>query len=219
MSVQFIGDCSWTAVDAPRWTLGSWGEDRATVPYCGRRDKKEQFLDTLTRFGPLKSFPGLRMVQASQSGGTISIPVVELAFIGFRKGHIPPAKGVDSSCVQSASGSGSYVHGGETFNVTGSFTYRAARTTWTWFETTTPAKAPRFATVQNAPASPLAPENIVSAQFTDDANGRLRNVPYAAFVAVFNSLVPAAIVSDYVREPLIPGALWGCSATVDWKVI
>lgn len=218
MSVQFVGDCEWKAIDAPRWSLGSWGTDRATVPYCGRRDKKEAFIDTVQRFATLAGYTQMRLEAASQSGGTISIPVIELQFVGFRSGSIPPAKGSDDTSVQSGQGAGSYSHGGETFNVTGSFTYKASRTTWTWYETTTPAATPRFTTV-NFPQDPLAPENIISYSITDDANGRLRNVPYAAFVAVFNSLVRREIWSGYTREPIILGALWACSVTVDYKVI
>ena len=47
----------------------------------------------------------------------------------------------------------------------------------------------------------------------------INSITMSALGTILNSLIPAIVVSDYERQLLIPGLLWGCKAVVDYKWI
>lgn len=216
MSVSFIGRTDWRAVTNPEWSVDSWEVDHARVTWRGRVTAREEFEKTLERWAPMPNFSAMRLASWTSADISPSFPAVELHYTGFRFGRPPEVKAVDGESLQSAQGSGSYLIDGESVNVSGTITYMASRTSWTWFETQEPAQASRYQTVRN-PVDPLT--RIFSASIQDESGMRIHSVPYAAFVTVFNSLTRTNMVSDYQREPIIPGQLWACRAEVDYKVL
>lgn len=216
MNPRFIGNCEWEPVEDIKWTVGSYGEDRAKVQFCGRRDKKEEFENSIVRFQPLEGFPAMRLNGWSNSGGTINVPGVELEYIGFRSGSIPPVKAVNSFSYQTAQGSGTDTSTGET--VGGSIYYRASATTYTWFETSVPGESPRYSNTQLS-QNPF--DNIRGYHITKQtASGEktVNTISFGELYAVFNSLIAQDIVQEYSREPLIEGALYACSSRVDYML-
>lgn len=159
----------------------------------------------------------MRLASWSTSNPTVSFPEVELLYIGFRDGSIPPPKSEDGTSLQTAQGQGTDPTSGQ--SITGSFTYQAARTTWTWFEKATPPAKPRYATVRDM-TDPLSASRITAYSFQDsNTQKRVNSIPYSAFVTIFNSLLRRVVVADYHREMMIPNTVWACRADVDYRVI
>jgi hypothetical protein len=210
MSIQFIGDCDWKAIDAPKWTLDGWGVDHAIVPYCGRKDKKDSFLSAIERFAALAGYEKVRLATANQSGGTINIPIVDLNFVGFRNGTIPPAKPANGTSAQSIALNGVTIASQVPGITSGTISYKASRTTWTWFETSVPDALPRFNTVDQKTDPFLTITSFPTNSLTFDKSLALTQLRLL-FLA-------KEVVAEYVREPLIPNALYACSSTVDYKL-
>lgn len=225
--IHYNGNDAWQPRHMPKWSSGGFGTDKATVTWSGSRTKMEAFKRTLeglqwASMAPFSyegavQFPGFPLMffdTYSDSGGTDSFPEIDLSYVGFRDNAIPTAKGIDSTSFQSANGAGTYTNSDdEAVKVSGTFYYMASRTTWTWFETSPPQLTPRYASVNDA----INPFNrVIGYSITDDTGKAVNTIPYAAFVAVFNSLVPSYRISEYTKEDLVPGKLWACSSTIDW---
>lgn len=152
------------------------------------------------------------MESYSDGEGTVSFPGVEAVFTGFKGGGPPAAQCTDGTSVQTAQSSGTTTGGA---SVSGTFTYRASRTSWTWYETARPDPVtPRHAIVNDG-VSPF--NNIINAQIQDE-NHKNVMVPYADFVTLFNLLVADVFVSNYERQLIVPGRLWYCHTDVDYKL-
>lgn len=212
MSITFRGVTKWTQVKQPEWTVDNWGVDQAAVLFRGPSTGKQAFEDSLRRWTTMPSFQGMRLANWSSSVITPSYPGVELHYVGFRRGDVPPAKPVDGISTQTAQGQGTDTATQE--EVSGSFTYIASRTTWTWFEKTLPDPVnPKFRIVRN-PQDPLS--RITSYSIQSNTTGkRLNNIPYSSFVAIFNSLKRVIVIANYEREMIIPDALWACRCDMD----
>jgi hypothetical protein len=215
MSIIFRGDTRWQQVKQTEWTIDSWGLDRARVLFRGPSTGKKAFEDRLVRWENMPNYPGMKLESWNSVIITDSYPGVEKMYVGFKSGALPPAKPVDGYSTQTAQGAGTDTATGR--KVSGSFTYKASRTTWTWFETTLPNPVtPRYASVQN-PVDPF--DSITSYSIQDDTGRRTNSVPLSAFTAVFNSLVKRVMISDYVREQIQPNALWACSCVADYVIV
>lgn len=213
-NIIFRGDTNWQQVKQAEWSQDSWGLDHARVLYRGPSTKKIAFNNNIRRWGAMIGYPGMKLEGWSDAIITPSYPGVEFQFVGFRSGNLPPVKPVDSFSTQVAQGQGRDTATGR--NVSGSFTYRASRTTYTWFETSLPnPQNPRYAIPRNA-LNPLS--QILSYSIQDDNGKKVNTIPFSAFTAVFNSLSVGIQVSDYEREEIIPKALWACRSTVDYAI-
>lgn len=215
MSVAFLQNTEWRQVTTPEWTVDHWGTDHCRIMWRGRSDKRIAFEDSLKRWDTMPGYSGMRLENWNGIFSSPSFPSVELRYLGFRSGTIPPTKITNGTSIQSAQGSGTDTGVDPNVEVSGNITYKANRTTYTWFETSAPNPTSRYDKVQIG-TDPL--EQIVSYSISDP-NGKKRFVNYSAFVTIFNSLVRGNFVTDYVTEELIPGALWACRAEVDYKVI
>lgn len=216
MPVRYIGDTTWAQSELPSWSIDGWGMDHATIPYRGRADQKKQFEDSLSRWSSMPGFANMRLSNWTSNPKTPSFPEVQLNYIGFRSGVIPPVKSIDSIVTGQAQGSATVVVAGVSKQVSGSFLYRCSRTTWIWFETSEPSQNARYYQVRNA-INPFT--GIYYYSLTDDSTGKpINSIGLSALGAVFNSLRAQYIVSNYERELLIPGMLWGCRAEVDWRL-
>lgn len=215
MAITYKGNVTWEETEDLVWSVDNWGVDQAVSVWRGSRDLKKQFEDSLQRFSPLPGFPGMQLARWNNQTYVPVFPGIALVYIGFRSGTIPPVKKVNDLTTQSASGQGIDTASGDEVN--GTFLYRAARTTYTWFETKKPALTSKYNTVEDT-TDPLS--RISSSQIFNTGDGRqIYSVPISAFVAVFNSLRRVIVVSSYSTEELIPGALWGCKADVDYKLL
>lgn len=216
MSVRFIGDTEWRQAQQIEWHVDFWGVDRGRILYRGRSTGKDAFENKLKKWQEAAEWPGMKLAGWQSVIITPSFPGVELELIGFKNaGNIPDPKPHDGFAVHTASGSGVDTILDKT--VSGTFTYKAARTTWTWFETSLPSNTPKHATVRR-PINPLARENILAYSIEDD-EGRPQIVNMSSFVAVFNSLVTRVVVSSYDIDELVPGELYACRTEVDYKVL
>lgn len=217
MSVTYINVPAWIQVKQPVFHRDNWGIDTAEVLWRGPAPLKEAFeLDLANnRWKAMPDFPNMRLSDWQTELITPSFPGVLLRYIGIRDLKIPPVKGVNTTSLQTATGSG--VDTATKKQVSGTFTYQASRTTYTWFEKATPPQLSPYAVVDQK-IDPF--QNIISYQIQDDNTGKpINSVPLSSFVAVFNSLIKRELVSTYEREPLIPNALWACHAEVDYKIV
>jgi len=164
----------------------------------------------------LNGYPMMRASGWIGSEDSPSFPGVIIKYIGFKSGTVPPVKIVDGVTSQSASGSGLDNSTEPPREVSGTFLYRASRTSYTWFETSTPPPYSRYQTVR-FPIDPLS--QIDSYSIQDSGGSSVHNVPYSAFITILNSMIRKVIVSNYEREELVPGLLWGCQADVDFRVV
>lgn len=213
MAVKFIGNVAWEPAEDPSWTVDNWGNDRVNIVFRGARILKDAFERTLQRWTSLAGFPGMKLQGWSNQSYTPNFPGVVLTYIGFRDGTLPPVKHVNSLTTQSVQGEGTDTTTEEV--VSGTIVYRAARSSYTWFETSKPAKTSRYTTVDDQ-TDPLT--RIVSYSIQKKSTGEsINNVPYSSFVAIFNSLRRREIVTEYNMEEIVPGSLWGCHADVDLK--
>ncbi len=214
MPVRYIDNVQWIQRAQTVWTVDSWGCDRARVLYRGAATLKDAFEQTIKRWSAMPGFSNMRLAEWNGVEMTPSFPGIEVHYVGFR-GEVPGVRYVDGTSLQTAQGAGTDTT--TSTAVTGSFTYLASRTTWTWYEKTKPGKASRYNTV-NDQVDPLT--RIMSYHMENPDTGRpINTVPYSAFVAVFNSLVKKVVVSDYERELIVPDLIWACRADVDYKLI
>lgn len=236
MAIVTIGDVTWNQVAYPIWVVDGFGVDTVTVKYQGYAPLKEQFENGLVKWSPMPALTGAANIPAYPSmsletwgdaEGTPNIYTCDVRYKGFRSGVIPVPKSVPGISAQSAQGQGTDTTTidpvtGQNAVVTGTFYYLASRTTWTWYETSSPPSTPRYATVINS-VNPFSTIYRYSLQTTDPATGQLggplNNISIGAFIAVFNSLAPTAVVSDYTQELIIPGKLWYCQSIIDYKLL
>ena len=211
MPVVFRGDTNWQRVAEPEWTREGWEYDQCAVLFRGPRTKKDTFENAIPRFETMPGFPGMRLKNAQSQNVTPSFPGVVKNYVGFRAG-IPPAKGVSSIAAAVARVTGTDTASGKA--ISANVAYRAARTAWTWYEISTPAADnPRYRTVINA----TDPRTRIDYIAIEDEDGKT-TVPYSAFVAIWNALAVEYAVTDYQTEPIVPGAIWHCSACVDYRI-
>lgn len=224
MSINFIPLISWRPVEMPKWTMGSFGTDRASVLYRGPRTTMETFRATLDglRWSKMTGYSegtlvhwteyaGMYLEDWSDGSGSPNFPGIELHYVGLKTGRVPVAHALDRVTEQSAQGSGT--HAGKT--VSGTIKYRAACTDWTWIETAEPPDVPREAYRHvNAASSPF--ENITGYSITDSATGKpVNTISLADLGTVLNALAAVETVTGYTADLIVPGKLWGCSATVE----
>lgn len=214
MAVDYLGQTNWEQVEQIEWSSESWTHERARVVFKGRATARTRFENTLRRWQTMPGFPLMRLDNWQSINSSPCFPSVELFYIGLKSKNLPPVKAVNGTSIQSAQGQGTDTVSGQT--VSGTFVYRASRTTYTWFtDREPPATSPYFLTER--PLNPL--QNILVYHMEDATTGRRVNtIPYSSFVAVFNSLIIANVVSNYEREPVVPGILWACRADVDYMI-
>ncbi len=237
MAVKYIpNNFPWIQCSEPQWTVDGWGYDKAKVTWRGPRPGLKAFLDSLVKFSNMPAsntrygltnagpYPMMYLDDWASTNTTASFPSVELNYIGFRSGTIPPVKTVDSNTAQQVNGQGQYTDPatGSTAQISGTLQYTASRTTYTWFMTSLPPIASPFNYVQNA-QNPF--DTIIGYRMTNTTSGSqdaglpVNNIPYAAFVSVLNSVAAQDVVSNYERETLVPNALYACRADVDYKLV
>lgn len=236
MSVVAFGNPTWQQLTYPEWNSDGFGVDTCRVRYNGLASLKESFLNGIAKWqtmppyvGPsnayIPAYPGMSLESWSDSMGTANIYNLDLHYKGFRNGQIPIAKSVSGYTYTSAQGQGSDVGNidpetGNAAIVSGTIFYLAARTTWTWFETSTPSPAPRYNTVVNAmnPFSTIIRYSLTTTNPQTGVSGEpLNNIDLTAFTSILNSLSPQNVVTEYEQELIIPGRLWACRSVVDWR--
>lgn len=215
MSVIFNGNTNWIQRAPTLWQVDSWGVDHARILFRGRLTGKDAFENSLLKWGSMPGFPQMRLEGWNSIEMTPSFPGVELHYVGFKNGSVPQVRFTDGNSAQSAQGTGVDTATGA--NVSGTFIYRAERTTWTWFENAEPSTVPRYGTVRHL-VDPMS--NILGYSIQDDDTGKeLNTIPFSAFVAVFNSLRRVMVPSSYEREMIIPNLVWACRADIDYKLL
>lgn len=228
--VTFIPAINFVQVAEPVWSMDGYGCDKASVKWRGPRTSLKAFQDALIRFSSMPAsntkyrlaaagpYPTMYLVDWQAANETASFPSVTLDYLGFKNGIIPPpAKPIDSTSSQQVNGEGTDTATGD--KVTGTIQYRASRTTWSWFMNSIPPSfpPPQYAIV-NSPLDPF--NNIESYRMQVQATGQQTNsIPYSSFVAIINSLARQTVVSNYEREPLVPGLLYACRSDVDFKLV
>jgi len=207
----YKGNTEWRQITNPEWDTDSWGLDEATIQFSGRRDKVEAFENSLTDFKPMPEYGGMYL-RGFHTRDHRSFPVIDARYFGLKSGSVPAVKAEDSISIQTVTTSGTTTDGKK---ISGEFSYRSARTAYSWIETSNPANSPKYSTVRRQ-LDPLA--NIISWRVTDEA-GKSGQVPYSSFVSILNSLQKRVVVNDYAPEELCPGKLWGCRAVCDYVLI
>lgn len=224
MPITFIGNCEWEQSMDIEWSkVGGWDIDQATVLWRGRRDKKKQFEDSIIRFAGMPGYPLMRLADWANGGGTVNLPGVELKYTGFRNGSIPPQKGNNDISSQSVQCSGVDTSIGNPTSgktVSGTIYYKASRTTWTWYETSTPPISPRYQTVIQPvdPRSTIYRYALGASSSPTDPSVPVGFVSESVLAAITRGLFVYADVADYSQDQIIQNALWACSCTVDWKM-
>lgn len=217
MATKFIGDVEWEVAEPTLYNVDNWGLDEAKVLYRGAAPKMAAFADTLPRFGSLAPHPSMYLVHWDVVNITPSFPGIELVYKGFRSGTIPPVKISDGVSLQTAQGEGTDSTFDPARKITGSFLYRAQRTSYNWFEKQDPHGQCRYSTVR-IKINPLS--QIIAYHMSDPETGEPINwVRYSSFIAVFNHLLVQEIVSDFGCEEVIPRTLWACHSDVDYKIV
>lgn len=219
MAVEYIPFTQqWIQGERPKWSVNGWDMDEASVMWRGPAPLKKAFEDSLVKFAPMPScailrdpsYPQMWLKNWQNSGGTPSFPGVELSYVGFRSATIPKEKAVNCRSAQVASATAQATdENGNPITISGVFKYFASRTIWTWFETSQPAKSPKFNTVLNS----INPGNTIYA-FSGTGSGSLST---GQFTQLLNSLTLEMVIGEYEQEPVIPGALWACRSSVDYK--
>jgi len=206
----------------PEWQRNAWDTDECSILYRGPRTKVDAFMQSIDgkMFTSLQNFPTMWLNAYEKTNMTANFPGVYLKYVGFRSGNIPPVRRVNDLSSQQASGQGtdkapsSPTYGKQ---LTGTFTYRASRTTWKWYERSTPPILPRYASVDQ-PIDPFQNLQNYTIQPVIGDDGLPLAVTYAAFVAVINSLSRQIVVSDYEREELVKNTLWACTSIVEYRI-
>ncbi len=158
----------------------------------------------------MPGYPGMRLQEWTSRNITPNFPGVEKMYVGFLRG-VPPPKGTASLSAQTVRVSGVNTVTGE--KVSATIAYRASRTMWEWWETAIPGDTPRYQTVINQ----TDPRNQIDYIQVETADGSTTTT-FSDIGTIINNAVPEIIISDYVPEPIIPGAIWRCSATIDYKI-
>lgn len=215
MGVSYIGFAAWLQVAEPEWTKMCWDISRASILFRGPRPGKTSFENGIADFESMPGYAGMRLIEYQSKNQTASFPAVEKMYVGFRFG-VPQVKGTSSYSAQTARVSGVNPTMGN--KVSATISYKASRTLWEWWETATPAATARYANDMINPVDPRVQitngEAIVQIETEDGST----TVALSDLGTIINAAVPFVYVSDYTPEPIIPGAIWKCSATIDYKI-
>jgi hypothetical protein len=215
MAVRYLPNIEWQQVEEPAWGVNNWEMDVARVTFAGPRPKMKAFQDRLDRdrWSVMPLFKTMWLADWSNNNSSQVFPRIDLTYIGFRSGNVPPARPVDGISLQSVQASGTDPVSSD--EVSGSFSFKASRTTWTWFERREPALTPRHTTVRK-PIDPLT--QIQGYSFTNSTGEAVNSIPYSSFVSVFNSLSRVVNVSSYECEMMVPGTIWACRSEIDYML-
>lgn len=210
----------WIESGDPEWTVNGWDMDVASVLWRGPRTGSDSFLASIVKFAGMPGFARMWLESYDKTNITPSFPGVQKRFIGFRDGNIPPQRRVNGTSSQVVTATGvDNAPSSPTFGLTlsGTFTYLASRTTWTWFETSTPAITARYNTVDQA-IDPLSRLQNVAIQPAIGTDGQIIQPTYSSFVQIYNNLARELVVTDYEREELVPGTFWACRSQVEYRL-
>lgn len=201
-AIRYTGDVSWMEKNDPEFSVDNWGTDNATWLWSGAVTGLETFKNNLRRWQVLPGYSLMQLADWSTNWHR-SFPEVTLRYVGLRRGTPPPAKAVDGIILAQAQLT---INGTEA-----SFTYRAARTTWDWYETVKPSVTARYTTVRR-------PTNI-PASITDFSAGALTRQELIDIlnVAINEGLEIKSIVTNYTVEDVIPNTLWHCTSDVEYR--
>lgn len=212
MAVQFRPiNFQWTQTSHNEWTVDGWGLDHHKVTFRGPAPSQDQFLNGITKFQKRNGYASVWLADFNATNASPNFPGVDFDYVGFRSGVIPTPKPVDSYSRQSVTGSGMDNVQDPPVQVSGTISFIAKRTTWTWFEISEPSTVPLYGTVHN-PVPPVPKSWTIPG----GAGGLL---PYDEIVTILNSLSLQLVVSDYEVEPIIPGKLYACKSVVDWTIV
>lgn len=212
--VEFSGDTIWRQAQQAEFTTDSYGVDSARVLWRGRSTLYESFQNSLKRWESMPGYPMMRLQGSTGQIITPSFPGVELNFIGFRDGSVPPDRHIGGRSLQSATASAIDRATGR--EVSGTFYYYASRTSYVWYEKQQPPEVcPKTEVLDKQ--DPL--KSILWYEIIDSGTGTPRRVPYSAFVAVFNQLRRGIFVTDYSYEEVFPNDLWACRCDLDYKIL
>jgi hypothetical protein len=206
--IRFIGDAHWDELFDPAFSCDSWGVDHARWQFSGRVDEQKAFEENLKKFQAMPGFGTMRL-SAWSTQEHRSFPVMALDYVGLKNGQIPVVRARDSVVLQTAQVTASTAGG----TVSGAFTYRASRTTWSWCEISAPPNYSKYNTVRRG----VSPFSSIEGFKAADGQGKNKTIPYSTFVALLNSLRLELVVSNYEVEDVIPDTLWTCTADVDYR--
>lgn len=207
----YIGNCRFQQASEPIWDRTIYGLDTARIPVQGAAPLKKAFEDKAKMGMGMPGYPRMFLERTSDDGNEI-FPTVDLIYVGVRDQQ-RDARAVDSVTLQTVSTTAVPVSGdfaGQTVSMEA--TYYASRTQYQWAEFQNPADYPRYSIVNR----PLVPKLI---SHRVQAPGGAATVPYDVFVTLYNSLRAESVVSDYVRNPIVPGKVWECESVVDLLLV
>lgn len=223
MSIAYVpSNLGWQPVERPSWSSGGFNIDKASILWRGPAPQREAFLGGLEakQWGSLPAysfhgvpawsgFPLMFLEDWQESSSSPSFPGQVLNYIGLKTNALPDAKAKSCTSLQQVNASATF--DGDV--ISGTFTYVASRTEWSWFEVMQPIRQmPRYASVEQ-PKNPL--NSITGYSLRNSAGDTVNTLSTAQLGAVFNSLQPVLqVVFDF--ETLVPGKLWACSSTVDY---
>lgn len=223
MSVVFIpSNQEFVQCADTEWpTVGGFDLDAAVVLMRGPRTKFNAYMDTLVRWSSLAGYPRMFLANWEKSDVAASFPAVSLHYIGTRDGNPPPFHLENDVTVSSATGTGTdEAPSSPTFGQTlsGTVVYLASRSTWSFYIFVTPPNAPPTAAPSpyNTISQGVAPNPFQASiqAVVDPDTGQVIPPTYSAFTAIINSLVQTVLVTDYAREVVVPGYIWGCKSVV-----
>lgn len=208
--------------------------DHATVTYQGSTDAAEAFLNGLERGADLTWLDGTGTPQTNSqmwlASGSKSehpyMPEVVLSYVGVIS-DIPPPKVTDSLVTASVTTNATIVdpnsesytedaNGNPSARMTLTAEYRAARTNYSWYETSEPSlTVPLYADISDT-THPLnrVTRMAITGSSANDFNPS--TVSLAEMTVVMNTLSAELRIDDYQREIVIPNKLWRCSSSVQY---
>lgn len=242
-ALVYKGNCGWQQIAPTKWSVASYGCDRAICLYKGRADQKDSFQSQQVRFQAYSVDGALGQTMWledwTDTGGSVVLPETEYHFVGFRQGTIPAAKVVYGTSAQTFSSSVQYPQSGlgsnaattngatTTDTFTGNFTYKAARATWSWWSLTSPGSTPPpgYSTIPPPfNVFPLTPSNMIgsiedTSWSSGAAQGQPAPIPVGVLAALINTAYAGYYISDYSVDVVVPGKLFHCMSVVDYKVL
>jgi len=221
--MQYIGDVTFAAQRDPIFSAGGFDLDTARVPYQGAATLKEAFTSGQVRFSSLSGYPKMYLMRWTDDEDPV-FPTVTLEYMGFKSGSAPPEKAEDGQILQTVSVTVTSLtyEPGEEIEIAMDVVYFAQQTNYTWYRLTAPPSGSQFAVARRLidPASSVLSRTykIVNAPSSSGiTQGRVSSVDAATYTQLNNELNPAHVVTEYKSDELVPGALWRCSATVNYQ--
>lgn len=210
--------------------------DSATLTMQGAPDYIQTFMDALTRgqamsyldgTGSTVTLTNMWLVDATRSDNA-TYPEATLNFMGVID-ELPETQIEDSLATTNVSTTALITDpadplytadaGTPTTKLSLNLEYRAARTTYSWYDTTTPdPNTPQFSSVSNQ-SNPL--DRVVRGQVTgiNQPGAQVNTLSLSEMIVLTNSLTAQERIDDYKIEQPVPGKLWRCNVCAQYALV